>query len=292
VNGLVLNEKKKRKKTYSAAHTTTRVVQYTLLTIGALIMLMPLFWMIMTSFDKTANTKLPFPPRLFPKQFANNNYVVAFTNVPLLMYFYNTGIFTLINMCVMLFGAITGGYAFSKINFPFKRTLLLLCLATMMVPFEMLVIPLWDLFRRMSLLDTLVALVLPSMGWVWGMFLAKQFMDTLPNTLREAAKIDGAGEVHIFLRIYLVLSKPIIATLAIFSFVSSWNSFLWPLIVLNNSKKYLIQIGIALFAQNPERVYPGMILAATTISIIPVAAVFLVLQKYIVESIAITGLKA
>lgn len=264
---------------------------YILLTIGAFIMIMPLIWMLSVAFDGKANVQLPFPPRLIPQELSVKNYIISFKNIPLLMYVKNTVIYTVLNMIVMIVPAVMAGYALSKINFKGKKVALMLCLATMMVPTEMLIIPMWRMFKAMNMLNNYAALILPSIGWIWGAFLVKQFMDGLPDSLREAAKIDGASELTVFSKVYFPLSGSIIATISVFAFMGSWNGFLWPLIVLNDSKKYLIQIGMALFAANKDRVYPGMIMATTSLSIIPVALVFLFLQRYIVESIALAGMK-
>jgi multiple sugar transport system permease protein len=224
------------------------IVLLTILMMGAVTTLLPFIWMLSTSLDSKANVQLPFPPTLRPQEFSFNNYVISFKNIPMAKYFMNTGFVTAMGICVSVLSALLAGYSLSKINFKFKKQILLLCLATLMVPFEMLVIPMWKMFRGMGLLNSYWALVLPSFGWIWGAFLAKQFIDALPDSLRESAKIDGAREYKVFLSVYAPLCGPVIATLVIFAFMSNWNSFLWPLIVLNDPDKYLIQIGMALFA--------------------------------------------
>ena len=264
---------------------------YVLLGIGAFVMIMPLLWMLTIAFDPNTNIQLPFPPSLIPSAVSLQNYLVSFANIPLLLYFKNTIIYTVINMVAMVLPALLAGYALCKIDFKGKRILLTLCLATMMIPFEMLIIPMWRMFKGLDMLNNYATLILPSISWTWGAFLVKQFLEGIPNSFREAAKIDGAGEVTIFSRIYLPLMKSIVATLSVFAFMGSWNAFLWPLIVLNDSQKYLIQIGMALFAANKERVFPGMIMATTTLSIIPVVLVFLFLQRYIVDNLVLSGMK-
>jgi multiple sugar transport system permease protein len=275
----------------TASKRISGIIIFTILSIGALTTILPFFWMAATSLDIKANVQLPFPPRLFPKEISFMNYYVAFNNIPLARYLLNSFYVTLLTIIFRLTSSLLAGYALSKINFKGKKILLLLSLATLMVPFEMLVIPMWKVFRLVGLLDNYWAIILPAISWPWGVFLAKQYMDSIPTSLKESAKIDGANELQIFIDIYFPLSGPIVATLAIFAFLASWNSFLWPLIVISDDQKYLIQIGIAMLTSLHSRIYPSMTMALSVVSAIPVIIVFLFLQKYIVESISLTGLK-
>lgn len=275
----------------SASKRINGIVIFIILSVGALTVILPFIWMVATSVDVEANVRLPFPPRLFPKEISFMNYYIAFKNIPMARYLLNTFYVTTASILFRLISSLLAGYALSKINFRGKKILLLLSLATMMVPFEMLVIPMWKMFKLVGLLNNYWAIILPSMAWPWGVFLAKQYMDTIPTSLKESAKIDGANELQIFSSIYFPLSGPIVATLVIFAFLGTWNSFLWPLIVISDDLKYLIQIGIAMLTSLNSRIYPGITMAISVISAIPVIVVFLFLQKYIVESISLTGLK-
>ena len=258
---------------------------------GAIVVVIPFVWMIGTSLDLTANVQLPFPPRFWPPDPTFRNYVIGFNNVPMYRYYFNTGIITVFAVIIGTLSGLSAGYAFSKIKFRFKRLLFMIFLATIMVPFEMTAIPKWRLFKAMGLLNTHAAVIIPYISYVMGSFLAKQYFDSLPNALKESALIDGASEYAIFIRIYLPIAKPIVATLAILLFIGSWNSFLWPLLVMTKQNMYTIQIGIALFTANVDNIYPGVVMALAVIAIIPVVIVFLFFQRYIVESVALTGMK-
>lgn len=188
------------------------------------------------------------------------------------------------------------GYALSKIRFRGATLVLLLALATMMVPFEAILIPLFLLFRKWNMINTYWPFWLPAVCYPFGTFLSKQFMDTLPGSLREAAMIDGAGEYQIFVRIYLPLCQTLAATLAVLQFLASWNNLLWPLIVLNDSTKYTIQIVLSMFKSilgdwGNIIPWPAVLMAGTVMSVVPVLVVFLLLQRYIVRTIAFSGLK-
>jgi len=258
---------------------------------GVILVIVPFVWMIGTSLDLSANTQLPFPPRFFPPEPTFRNYYIGFMNVPMARYYFNTSIITFFAVILGSLSSLFAGYAFSKIRFRFKKALFLIFMATIMVPFEMTAIPMWRMFRAMGLLNTHAAAILPYISYVLGTFLAKQYFDTMPNALKESAFIDGASEYSIFWRIFFPIAKPIVATLAILLFIGSWNSFLWPLIVMNSQRMYTIQIGIALFTANADNLYPGVVMALAVISVIPVIIVFLFFQRYIVESVALTGLK-
>jgi multiple sugar transport system permease protein len=258
---------------------------------GMVLVLVPFVWMIGTSLDLTANSQLPFPPRFFPPEPTFRNYYIGFNNVPMARYYLNTSIITISAVVLGTLSALLAGYAFSKIRFKFKRALFMIFIATIMIPFEMTAIPMWRMFKNMGLLNTHIAAILPYLSYVMGTFLAKQYFDTMPNALKESAFIDGASEYAIFWKIFFPIAKPIVATLGILLFIGSWNSFLWPLIVMSNQRMYTIQIGIALFTANKDFVYPGVVMALAVISIIPVVIVFLFFQKYIVESVALTGMK-
>ncbi|UUZ79717.1 carbohydrate ABC transporter permease [Paenibacillus sp. P26] len=188
--------------------------------------------------------------------------------------------------------ALLSGYALSKIKFRGGSFVLVLALSTMMIPFEMTMIPQYMLFSKLGLIDTYWAFYLPAVNYAFGTFLTKSFVDQLPASLREAAIMDGAGEFTVFSRIYLPLCTPIIATMVILLFLGVWNDLLWPLLALKNSAKYTIQLGLAMFTyNNGVNHLPSIIMAATTVSLVPVIAVYLFLQKYIIESIALTGIK-
>ncbi|KIL40569.1 ABC transporter permease [Gordoniibacillus kamchatkensis] len=270
-------------------------VQWTLITllaVGSLVMIVPLIWMISTSFDWAARLELGFPPRFWPLDPSLKNYRAAFTNVPMLKYIGNSLLVAAGVIVVSIFSALLSGYALSKIRFRGSNLVLMLALSTMMIPFEMTMIPQYLLFSKLNLIDTYWVFYLPALNYAFGTFLAKAFIDQLPSSLREAAVIDGAGEFTAFGKIYLPLCAPIVATMVILLFIGVWNELLWPLLALKSSAKYTIQLGLAMFTYNSGiNKLPSIIMAATTVSLLPVVIVYLFLQRYIIESIALTGIK-
>jgi multiple sugar transport system permease protein len=271
---------------------TAQWILITLLSLGSLVMIIPLIWMISTSFDWAARLELGFPPRFWPLDPSLKNYRAAFTNVPMLKYIGNSLLVASGVMLVSVLSALLSGYALSKIQFKGSNFVLVLALSTMMIPFEMTMIPQYLLFSKLSLIDTYWAFYLPALNYGFGTFLAKAFIDQLPSSLREAAVIDGAGEFTVFFKIYLPLCAPIVATMVILLFLGVWNELLWPLLALKTSAKYTIQLGLAMFTYNNGiNKLPSIIMAATTVSLGPVVVVYLFLQRYIIESIALTGIK-
>jgi len=261
------------------------------LLIGSLVMIIPFIWMVLTSFDWAARLKIPFPPRFWPEEFSLKTYQMAFTNIPMLKYMINSIIVSVGVIVVSLLSAVFSGYAISKFKFKGANIVLLLALSTMMIPFEMTMIPQYLMFAKIKLLDTYWSFFLPALNYAFGTFLAKSFIDQLPGSLREAAIIDGANEFTVFLKVYLPLCIPILATMIILQFLAVWNDLLWPLLALKTPDKYTIQLGLAMFSYNKDLPLPSVIMAATTVSLTPVILLYLFLQRYIVESIALSGVK-
>lgn len=255
-------------------------------------MVIPFVWMVTTSFDWGARLNVPFPPRFWPDDPSLRTYRAALTNVDLLRYIFNSFLVAAGTILISLISALMSGYALSKIRFKGAGIVLVLALSTMMIPFEMTMIPQYMLFNQLHLLDTYWVFYLPALNYAFGTFLCKQFIDGLPGELREAALIDGASEFSIFPRIYLSICMPIVATMIILQFLGVWNELIWPLLALNDPNKYTIQLGLAMFNyNNGTRQMPSIIMAATCVSLIPVLLLYMFLQKYIVESIATTGIK-
>ena len=269
----------KKKKIFSQA------VLITISGAALVIVLIPIFWAISMSFDATTIDVVPNPPRFIPKEFSVFNYKYALEAIPIARYYINTFLPTLINTAISVFTAMACGYAFSKGKFPCKGILFLMVLAVMMIPFEVRMIPLFLQYRDWNMLDTWWPLILGSFAWAYGIFLARQFIDSIPDSLRESASIDGAGEWYIFLKIILPLCGPVIATLVIFQVVNQWNNFLWPLVVVS------ISVGLAMFNASETARYLGPRLAVSVLGAIPLMIVYLFSQKYIVQSVMLSGVK-
>ncbi len=254
------------------------------------IILIPLYWSVVLSFDRAATTTLP-PFSLLPNEFSTFNYEYAFKTIPLTKLYTNTIAVTVINTVISVFSALMCGYAFSKGQFAFKNFWFLFMLVVMMIPFESRMIPLFLQYKNWGLLDTWAPITLGSFSYVYGMYFARQNIDTIPDSLRESAFLDGAGEWTIFLRIIIPLSKPLIATLCILQVLANWNNYLWPLVTIKSTSKQLISVGVAMFNAQQDNIYYGPRMAVAVISAIPLTIMFLFLQKYIVQSIAVSGMK-
>ncbi len=256
-----------------------------------IIMLSPFFWMISVSLERYANINPPFPPRMIPEEPSLFNYKIVVENGTLFKAYANSFLIGAGTVAFTLICALTGGYAFSKGRFPGRKILFMAVLATMMIPLESRLIPMYMMFRSWGMVNSYwpIILTVPMMGFA--VLLTKQYMDNLPHSLREAAWIDGAGEISIFSRVFLPLSGPMVATLIILVFMGSWNDFLWPLVILTSQKLQTIPIYLSKFSMEDGTTYAGLSMALSAMSILPVIVVFLFLQKYIIQSVALSGIK-
>jgi multiple sugar transport system permease protein len=286
---------------YSSANYSKKnfkVSVYLMLSLMGIIMAIPFIWMLVVSFDKTASVVIPFPPRLIPKEFSFYHYIHAALRLNLGRLYFNSFLVTGGVVLISISSSVLAGYSISKIKFKGWNIALFIFLATMMIPFEATMIPLFLLLQKMGFVNSYMAFYLTAFCYPFGIFLAKQFIDTLPDSMREAAVIDGAGEFKVFLKVYFPLCGTVVVTIAILRFLTTWNDLLWPLVILNDSKKYTIQIGLAMFKiglgsanQSIYAGYPGLTMAGNIFSIIPVLLIYLFFQRYIVQSIALSGLK-
>lgn len=269
--------------------TVTRGLQYAVLVLATLATVFPLLWMISSAFKPLGETLL-WPPTLLPKVFSPQNYVEAwqaanFTRV-LANSFIVSGAATVLSVGVNALA----GYGFAKFEFPGRNVLFILVLGTLMVPFQVTMIPLFFIMRDLNLLNTYQGLVLPHVADAFGVFLLRQFMQTIPNEMIEAARIDGASELRIFWRVVLPLCGPALAVLAIFTFMWRWNELLWPLIALSSEDMWTVQLALANF-QKEFYVQWHYLMALTSVSIIPILALFLRFQRHFVAGITMTGMK-
>ncbi|MEF3303774.1 carbohydrate ABC transporter permease [Paenibacillus sp. GYB003] len=277
---------------FRAKRSWSQIVLLLVLFLGSFVMIVPFLWMLVTSFDWGARMNITFPPKWWPEEPSIRTYEVAFTNIKMMRYIGNSTLVSAGVIVVSSLSALLSGYALSKIRFKGAPLVLLLALSTMMIPFEMTMLPQYLLFSKLGLIDSYWAFYLPALNYAFGTFLAKAFFDQLPSALREAGIIDGAREFTVFSQIYLPLCTPIIATMVILLFLGVWNEMLWPLLVLKSASKYTIQIGLAMFTYNNGiNQQPAIIMAATAVSLVPIVVIYLFLQRYIIESIALTGIK-
>ena len=271
-----------------------KVVYYTILILSAIVVIIPFVWMLSGAFDRINTYELPFPPRFIPKNFSLFNFEMVITNMKIFYYMRNTIAVAGISLILQFILAPMAGFAFSKGTFPFKAIILAAILSNMMVPFETKILPLYVMMRSMGLVNSYLGVVLPSvMTNGFFIFLMKKYCDDLPNDLLESAVLDGATKLTIYIRIYLPLIGPALATLAVLDIMNVWNDLLWPMIIINKQEMVTIQVGLAMFASGTDSLnrHAGMASAASVISIVPLSLVFIFLQRYIVQSIAVSGIK-
>lgn len=273
--------------------TTNRVIQKTFLYIVliflAAVMLVPFIWMLSASL-KLNKDVFVIPFEWIPSAPRWQNYIDIWTKIPLATFVLNTVKLTLIVTALQLATSSFAAYAFAKLKFKGRNTLFLAYIATIAVPWQVYMVPQFMFMRSLHLADTHLAIIILQAFSAFGVFMMRQFYEGIPDSLCEAARIDGMSEYQIYARIMLPLSKPALSTLTIFTFVNTWNDFLGPLIYLTTESKKTLQLGLKMFISQYSAEY-GLIMAASVLSLIPVLAVFLSLQKYFVEGIAATGVK-
>ena len=257
----------------------------------ACIMLGPFAWMVSTSFKHNWDA-ISFPPRLLPTEFAGfGAYLRVFQEIPFFQFFLNSTMVAVAVTIGVLFTSSLSGYIFAKFDFWGRDFLFIAVLATMMVPFQVIVIPVYIIVNDFGLLNTLWALIIPRLVLAYGIFLVRQFMFGIPTDLIHAARIDGCSEFGIYARIILPLSKPVLSALGIFVFMFSWDDFLWPLLVIDDMGKRTLPLGLALFRQVFGTLDWNVVMAGTLLSVLPVLLVFFVLQRNFIQGITLTGFK-
>ena len=267
-----------------------------ILIVGSLMMILPYVWMITTSL-KSQDQMLTYPPQWIPTEFVWQNYVRAWQAAPFAKYFFNS---IVVALAVTFGDLITGAlaaYAFARIRFPGRDALFALYLASMMIPHQMTIIPSYLVLTKFGEvnsafgLDSYFALIAPFLASAFGVFLLRQSFLQIPNELEDAAILDGCGRLGFLWRIVVPLSRPALATLALFAFMGNWNSYLWPLIVTNSNEMRTVQIGLRYFVGQEGASQWGLLMAAAVFVSLPVVAVYLLVQKQFVQGIAATGIK-
>jgi multiple sugar transport system permease protein len=263
---------------------------YLALSVGMIVMVVPFVWMALSSIKPEAEVRA-VPPTWWPETVTLDNYRVLFEKLDFTTYFANSvivaGVVTIGNMlfCSML------GYALAKLDFPGKKLVFGVVLGTLMIPGVVTFVPLFVLTANLGLVNTLTGMILPFLAGPFGVFLMRQFIMSLPDELIQAARVDGAGELRIFFSVILPLCGPALATLGILTFLTSWNNFLWPLVVATNEEKYTLPVALALYSVGQNATQYGLLLAGAMVVVIPVITVFLILQRYIMQGISMTGIK-
>lgn len=268
----------------------SRGVLYVVLTIALLAVITPFVWMILGSF-KTEGELRQVPPTWWPHTATLDNYTQLFSRMNFSQYFTNS---IIVAVCVTLGNLVFCsmlGYALAMLEFPGKKILFGLVMGTLMIPGVVTFVPLFVLVANAHLVNSLPGLILPFLVSPFGVFLMRQFISDLPKDLLDAGRVDGAGELRIFWRIILPLCGPALATLGILTFLGSWNSFLWPLVVATTEDHYTLPVALALYSTGQNQMHYGLLLAGATVVVMPILIVFLVFQKRFIEGIATTGIK-
>lgn len=260
-----------------------------LLILGGTVMLLPFYWMVVTSL-KTPLEALLFPPTWIPAKWQFANYAEVFRQIPLARYLGNTVLITLLSVAGILGTGIPAAYAFARLRFPGREILFLGLLALMMIPLPVYLVPSYMILYRLGWIDTYAAMIVPWIVNIFSIFLLRQHIRQLPQDLFDAAKIDGLSTLQTLVRIVIPLCRAPIATIIVFNVISSWNSFFWPLIVTNSDHIRPLQVGLAYFSREQSTNYT-LLMAATTLAIIPLVILFFIAQKQIIQSQARAGLK-
>jgi len=271
-----------------------QAVIWVILLVGAVVMLFPLMWMVSSSF-KLEQKVFQFPPQLIPNPFRPANYVDALTYKPFPIYLKNTVFLVVMNELAILLAASFCAYGFARIRFVGRDFWFGIVLSTMMVPYVVLMVPQFVIFSRLKWIDTFLPLTVPYFfgGGAFNIFLLRQFFRTIPEELADAARIDGCNEFAIYARIMMPLAKPALTTVAIFTFLGTWNDFMGPLLYLNSPERFTLAIGLANFrsALGVGRTRWDLLMAFATAMTLPVVIVFFLAQRYFVQGVVLTGLK-
>lgn len=272
------------------------IIVHLLLLAGAVVMIMPFVWMISTSF-KSQSEVFAYPPQWIPTEFHWQNYVQAWNAAPFTRYFFNSMVVALAVTLGDLFTSALAAYAFARMKFPGRDALFLIYLSSLMIPHQMTILPsflllknLGDLWAPLGL-DTYFALIAPFLASAFGVFLLRQSFMQIPNELEDAAILDGCGRARFLWEIAIPLSRPALATLALFTFMGNWNSYLWPLIATNSDTMRTVQIGLRYFVGQEGASQWGLLMAAAVFVSLPVVLLYLIVQRQFVQGIASTGIK-
>jgi multiple sugar transport system permease protein len=265
------------------------ILLYAALLAGAFIALLPMLWMISASLMPTGQATT-YPPRLIPRTVTLEHYRSVFTGLNMGRYFVNSAIIALSVTAISLFINSMAGYAFAKLRFRHRDRIFRLLGTGLVIPVQVAMLPLFLLMKQLGLINSYWGVIIPTMASIFGIFLIRQYMLSLPDDLLDAARVDGAGEFRIYWSVVLPVVRPILATLAIWTFLTTWNDFMWPLIVLSDESRYTLPVALANLSgehvQDTE-----LMMAGSVLTVLPVLLVFLVLQRYYIAGITVGSVK-
>lgn len=274
---------------YYARKRMLHVLLYLLLAFLVVIFLAPTCWVILSSF-KSSSELFAWPPSILPRNPTAENFTAAFAKGDFGRFFANSGFVAIISTVITVVINTMAGYAFAKYDFPFRNAIFVLFIATLMLPLEVIMIPIFQVVKTFGMYNSLWGIIIPPAATPTGVFLARQYFLSVPNELLEAARIDGATERRIFMQLILPIAKPVMSVLAIFSFMWRWNDFMWPLLVIRDMDKYTVQLALANF-NGQFSVDWSSLLAMAVVSMIPVLVVFMIFQKQFVKGMVVSGMK-
>lgn len=269
--------------------TPSEIIRNIVLVIVSLIMIFPIFWLIVGSLkspSEVMNSDIFLPTKLYWE-----NYKTALSSAPFGLYFRNSIAFAIVSVFAQIVTGSLAGYGFAKIKFKSRKIIFMLFMCSMMIPSEATITSNYLMLSSMGLMDTFFSVVATSLVSVFSVFLFRQFYLTVDNALMDAARIDGCNEIKIYLHIFMPLSTGIMSTVGIIGFINSWNSYLWPLIIVNSAELRTVQTGLRMLMQSDFGVDWGAVMAAASLIIFPVIVLFVFLQKYFVQGITKVGLK-
>ena len=271
----------------------TRLFGYLVLLVVAGMMVVPFMWMVSTSL-KAPGTEFSYPPQILPTQFNLTNYQTLFNNLPFGRYFLNTLFVTVMTVAGQLVICSLAAYGFARLNFMGRDTIFVLYLTTMMIPFQITLIPLYLIVSQLGWVNTYQGLIVPGISSAFGIFLLRQSFLNIPRDYQDAARIDGASEWGIFWRIFLPLNGPTLATLGVFAFMGTWTDLLWPLLIARDQSLRTLELGLAYFNASTtafrQTNWP-LVMAAAVVVMLPVLIVYIFAQRYFIAGIALSGVK-
>ena len=273
------------------AHLGNRSLVYVILLAGATFTLLPFIWIILTSF-KPASEIVRMPPTFFPDKWTFKSYQTIFTDprVPLARFYLNSTFVTVMRVFITLFTSSLAGYIFCKYRFWGKNVLFVLILAQLMIPFQVIMIPEYLILVKLKLIDNLWGLIIPGMVDAFGIFLMRQFIESIPNEMIDAGRIDGASEFGIYWRIVLPQLGAALAALGIFTFLAVWNDYLFPLIVITTNEKRTLPLLLTWYSSQHSTRY-DLTMAASVLVMLPILLAYVIFQRWIVRGVALTGFK-
>lgn len=287
---IVIPRRESRMRTKSARELIGKIIAYTLLTLGSILIMIPVFWMVSSALKPNSQIFL-FPPQWIPNPIQWENFVTAMTSLPFGTYFQNTMIIEVGSIIGTVLSCSVVAYGFARLSAPGRNFWFVVLLSTMMLPGVVTMIPVYLIFRQLGWVNTFLPLIVPNFfGSAFFIFLLRQFFMTIPRDFEEAARIDGANTWQVLTRIMLPLSKPALATVTIFTFMGVWNDFMGPLIYLNKPETYTLALGLNFFKGQYVSQW-NLLMAASLVMMLPLVLLFFVAQKAFIEGITLTGVK-